>query len=222
MATVITFFICFQAFMNLGVVSGFLPSTGLNLPFFSQGGTSLMANIMGLGLLLDIARHKKELQKPWSMPHVVITAGGTGGHLYPAQALAEQFTQQPMPHDVLFVAGGLRTNRNFDRTRFSFQEITCSPFVSRHPLKSLKGMQNLCRGIDESVAILRQFKPDVVVGFGSFYTVSAVLAARWLKIPIILHEANSIPGKANQWLSPLPPLSLYVFPRPPLFQKEND
>ncbi|CUI16247.1 cell division protein FtsW [Candidatus Protochlamydia naegleriophila] len=61
-ATAITFLICFQAFMNLGVVSGLLPSTGLNLPFFSQGGTSLMANIMGLGLLLNIAHSQKEQQ----------------------------------------------------------------------------------------------------------------------------------------------------------------
>ena len=60
-ASVITFLICFQAFMNLGVVSGLLPSTGLNLPFFSQGGTSLMANIMGLGLLLDIARNRESV-----------------------------------------------------------------------------------------------------------------------------------------------------------------
>jgi cell division protein FtsW len=59
-AAVITFLICFQAFMNLGVVSGLLPSTGLNLPFFSQGGTSLMANIIGLGLLFDIAKDKTE------------------------------------------------------------------------------------------------------------------------------------------------------------------
>lgn len=58
LATVVTFLICFQAFMNLGVVSGLLPSTGLNLPFFSQGGTSLMANIMGLGLLINIAESK--------------------------------------------------------------------------------------------------------------------------------------------------------------------
>lgn len=56
LATVVTFLICFQAFMNLGVVSGLLPSTGLNLPFFSQGGTSLMVNIMGLGLLFAIAQ----------------------------------------------------------------------------------------------------------------------------------------------------------------------
>jgi cell division protein FtsW len=54
LAACITFLICFQAFMNLGVVSGFLPSTGLNLPFFSQGGTSLMANLMGVGLLMKV------------------------------------------------------------------------------------------------------------------------------------------------------------------------
>lgn len=59
LSAIITFLICFQAFMNLGVVSGLLPSTGLNLPFFSQGGTSLMANIMGLGLLLNIANEKR-------------------------------------------------------------------------------------------------------------------------------------------------------------------
>lgn len=59
----ITFLITFQAFMNMGVVSGLLPSTGLNLPWFSQGGTSLMANITALGLLLSIAKPKAETQR---------------------------------------------------------------------------------------------------------------------------------------------------------------
>lgn len=58
-AGAITFLITFQAFLNLGVVSGLLPSTGLNLPFFSQGGTSLIANIVGIGLLMNIAKGKK-------------------------------------------------------------------------------------------------------------------------------------------------------------------
>jgi cell division protein FtsW len=57
LATAITFLISFQAFLNMGVVSGFLPSTGLNLPLFSQGGTSLMANIVGVGILMDISRN---------------------------------------------------------------------------------------------------------------------------------------------------------------------
>lgn len=58
LASAVTFLITFQAFLNLGVVSGLLPSTGLNLPLFSQGGTSLIANIMGIGLLLSISEKK--------------------------------------------------------------------------------------------------------------------------------------------------------------------
>jgi cell division protein FtsW len=54
LAGAFTFLFCFQAFLNLGVVSGLLPSTGLNLPLFSQGGSSLMANIFGLGTLFSI------------------------------------------------------------------------------------------------------------------------------------------------------------------------
>jgi cell division protein FtsW len=64
LAATITFLICFQVFMNLGVVSGILPSTGLNLPFFSQGGTSLMTNTVGIGMVLDIGRQKVK-QKIW-------------------------------------------------------------------------------------------------------------------------------------------------------------
>lgn len=62
LAASITFLVVFQAFLNLGVVSGLLPSTGLNLPFFSQGGTSLLANFGGLAILLSIAS-KKELPR---------------------------------------------------------------------------------------------------------------------------------------------------------------
>ncbi len=56
LAAAITFLISLQAFLNLGVVSGLLPSKGVNLPFFSQGGTSLMANLIGLTLLLNVAK----------------------------------------------------------------------------------------------------------------------------------------------------------------------
>ncbi len=67
LASIITFLISFQAFMNLGVVSGLLPSTGLNLPFFSQGGSSLIANIAGVGLLMNISylSEKKGARIAW-------------------------------------------------------------------------------------------------------------------------------------------------------------
>jgi UDP-N-acetylglucosamine--N-acetylmuramyl-(pentapeptide) pyrophosphoryl-undecaprenol N-acetylglucosamine transferase len=132
---------------------------------------------------------------------IVITAGGTGGHLYPAQALAQQLMKQTVTPDVLFVAGKLSTNRYFDRNLFSFKEVVCSPLQSWNPLHSLRGIVHLIKGIKQSIEILRKYQPHVVVGFGSYYTVPILLAAKWLKIPIILHEANSIPGRANKWLS---------------------
>jgi len=58
-ASIFTFLICFQAFINLGVVSNLLPSKGTNLPFFSHGGSSLLANIIALSIILDINRKAK-------------------------------------------------------------------------------------------------------------------------------------------------------------------
>lgn len=62
LALAITFLFSIQAFLNLGVVSGLLPSTGLNLPLFSQGGTSLLSNLLGIGVLLSIGKSKVSLQ----------------------------------------------------------------------------------------------------------------------------------------------------------------
>jgi UDP-N-acetylglucosamine--N-acetylmuramyl-(pentapeptide) pyrophosphoryl-undecaprenol N-acetylglucosamine transferase len=150
-----------------------------------------------------------------SSKRVLITAGGTGGHLYPAQALAQQLMKQSPAADVLFVAGGLGKSRYFDRQQFPFQEIASTP------LKSLKGVVHLFKGIQQSVTILKNYRPDVVVGFGSYYTVPILLAARWLKIPIILHEANSIPGRANHWLAPLADYVALHFPSTAVFFKSK-
>ena len=64
LASILTFLISIQAFLNLGIVSGLLPSKGMTLPFFSQGGSSLIMNLAALFLLLDIARHSKMALNP--------------------------------------------------------------------------------------------------------------------------------------------------------------
>ncbi|MGA8165458.1 MAG: putative lipid II flippase FtsW [Waddliaceae bacterium] len=63
-AVIVTFLLSFQVFLNLGVVSGLLPTTGLNLPFFSQGGSSLIANLSGVGLLISIQRVSSNEEQP--------------------------------------------------------------------------------------------------------------------------------------------------------------
>jgi cell division protein FtsW len=82
MAASVTFLIAFQAFLNLGVVSGLLPSTGLNLPFFSQGGSSLIANITGLGFILNIQTReddvKKSVDRRWRIRRPCISRPSAG------------------------------------------------------------------------------------------------------------------------------------------------
>lgn len=138
-----------------------------------------------------------------SKKRIVISAGGTGGHLFPAQALAQQLTKEPSSPEILFVAGGLKTSKYFDRLHFPYEEVACGPLLSKNPIKCWRGLRDLAKGISQSVTILKRVRPHLVVGFGSYYTVPIVLAARWLNIPILLHEANSIPGKANSWLASL-------------------
>lgn len=133
---------------------------------------------------------------------ILITAGGTGGHVYPAQGLAQKLKKVSNNLDVLFVAGGLCSNRYFDRTSFSYKEVACSGLIHKNPIKLFRGFINLFKGVFQSIRFMKEYRPDVVVGFGSYYTVSTLLAAKLLKIPIVLHEANSIPGKANKWFAP--------------------
>jgi UDP-N-acetylglucosamine--N-acetylmuramyl-(pentapeptide) pyrophosphoryl-undecaprenol N-acetylglucosamine transferase len=135
---------------------------------------------------------------------IVIAAGGTGGHLFPAQALAQELLSDNVcQDDILFLAGQLSDNRYFDRSLYSFAEIACSPLFAKNPVKLFKGIGNLLKGFRQSIALLKKHQAEVVVGFGSYHCVATLLAAKWLKIPIVLHEANFYPGKANRLLAPL-------------------
>lgn len=136
-----------------------------------------------------------------SKPKILITTGGTGGHIYPAEALAQKLANGC---EILFVGGGLSTNRYFSKDKHSYKEVSCGKTI-REPFAILKGLQ-------QSRQIIRQFKPDVVVGFGSYYTFPTLLAAKLHKIPIVLHEANRIPGRVNRLLSPYVTLTGVHFP----------
>lgn len=132
---------------------------------------------------------------------ILLAAGGTGGHVYPAQGLAQQLARCAAGHETLFVAAGLHANRYFDRS-FSYQEVESSPLLSKNPIKVARAAFRLSKGVWQSIKILKSYQPNVVVGFGSYHTLPVLLAAKWLNIPIVLHEANSVPGKVNKWFAP--------------------
>lgn len=131
---------------------------------------------------------------------VVILAGGTGGHLYPAQALAEQIQEEHPSIEILFLGGALSKNRCFDSKKFRFKDLSISPLLSKNIWKLLKGGINFTKSLKESFDAFQDFKPDLIIGFGSYHTVAPLIMGKWMKIPLLLHEANSIPGKANRYL----------------------
>lgn len=132
------------------------------------------------------------------MKKVMIAAGGTGGHIFPAIALAKKLFDSG--NDILFVGGGLTNNRFFDKQQFAFKEVACGPFT-KSPLKALSSLAKISKGTWSSSAIIKSYKPDCLVGFGSYYTFPTLLAAKSANIPIILHEANAIPGQVNKLFS---------------------
>lgn len=132
---------------------------------------------------------------------ILIAVGGTGGHIYPAVTLAKQLLTQHPNVEVLFVGGGLGGNRYFSQSSFPYKEIPCGTLSPSKPLKSLHNLWKIARGIKQSHRILKDFSPNLVIGFGSFYSLPTLLATKLRKIPFLLHEANRIPGKVNRLLS---------------------
>ncbi len=133
---------------------------------------------------------------------VVICAGGTGGHLFPAIALAEQLQERDPELEVMFIGGRLQTTPWFARDRFSFREISCATISSYRPAALYRFGTAIGTGIKESWRHIRAFEPDVAISFGSFYAFPAAVAARLARVPLILQASDAIPGKAIRMLSP--------------------
>ena len=130
----------------------------------------------------------------------VIAAGGTGGHLFPAQALAE----------VLAARGWrivLATDERVERLALAFpaeRVVTLASATVRRgdPLSYLKAALTILRGVLQGRAALREMDPAVVVGFGGYPSVPALLAAISQGRPTVIHEQNAVSGRANRFLAP--------------------
>lgn len=139
---------------------------------------------------------------------VVIAAGGTGGHLFPAQAVAEALMEQDV--DLCFAAAGLRESRYFDRDRFPFVEIESATLFGKK--RSLwKAPFVLLKGVWKALFFLAKERPDMVIGFGSFHAFSVLASAFFKRIPIVLFEPNVISGKVNRLFRPCAKMTALQF-----------
>ena len=128
---------------------------------------------------------------------VLISASGTGGHLIPAQDLARDLLKKNI--EILFAASDISKKLTFEKSKFNFVDISSYPFnIKKLPTFFFK----ILKGFFQSIFLIKKYKPDVVVGFGSYHTFPVMLAAKLLRKKIVLFDSNSSLGQVNKFFAP--------------------
>jgi len=150
--------------------------------------------------------------------HFVFAGGGSGGHLTPAIAVAEQLLAEDSDCRVTFVTSG----RNIDATVMQHASVSRSERCLIVPLpvtqppgfrpSGWRHLISLGMAIQQCRRLFKKQHVDVVMATGAFASVPGLLTARWLDIPTVLFEANAVPGRVNRWWSRRAALRLTGFP----------
>lgn len=135
---------------------------------------------------------------------LIVTGGGTGGHLFPGIALARGIQERIPESTVLFIG----TSRILDQQAlreygFELAALRCGGFKGLKPREQLLNMLGMGGAFFSAFKLLLRFKPDLVFGVGGYVTGPVLLAARLLQVPVVIHEQNAIPGLANRLVSRL-------------------
>ena len=128
---------------------------------------------------------------------VVISGGGTGGHIFPAIAIADALKRSFPEADILFIgAKGRMEMERVPKAGYPIEGLWISGFTK--DLSALSLPFKLISSLTKARRILKRFRPDVVVGVGGFASGPTLKAANWLGIPTVIQEQNSYPGKTNR------------------------
>ena len=130
---------------------------------------------------------------------IVVAAGGTGGHLFPAFALAEELQRRGYAVDLMTDMRGDRYGTGFPAR--AIHKVHAATLKGKSPIAVATTGVTLARGVREAYTLLGRIKPLVVVGFGGYPSFPPLLAARLRKIPSALHEQNAVMGRANRMLA---------------------
>lgn len=133
---------------------------------------------------------------------VIVSGGGTGGHIYPGVAIAKKIQEKDKNSEILFI--GSKNGLEGDlvpKEGFNIKFIEVEGLNKKISLKTFSAITKVFKGYSEAKKIIEDFKPDVVIGTGGYVCGPVVLSASRKKIPTIIHEQNAIPGMTNKMLS---------------------
>jgi UDP-N-acetylglucosamine--N-acetylmuramyl-(pentapeptide) pyrophosphoryl-undecaprenol N-acetylglucosamine transferase len=126
---------------------------------------------------------------------VVIAAGGTGGHLFPAAAFAEEMFRRNWRVVLMTDARGRRYAEGFPAERI---EDVPAATLTANPITAIPALLKIWRGVNAAKARFKDTRPSLVAGFGGYPSFPALMAARAHKVPILIHEQNSVLGRVNR------------------------
>ena len=133
---------------------------------------------------------------------VVIAAAGTGGHINPGIAIANKIMEKEPQSKIIFIGTprGLE-NDLVPRAGYELKRIDSYGISRSFSIQNIKRLCKTIKSIGQAEKILKEFKPDIVIGTGGYICVSVMKAAQKLKIPYVIHESNVLPGVATKLLA---------------------
>ena len=133
---------------------------------------------------------------------IIITGGGTGGHIYPGISLAREFQSRDKNNEIIFVGTEHKMESEIiPQEGFRFLGLRVKGIERKFSLESLSALFLFLGSLFTSYGIIKDFKPDLVIGTGGYVSGSVALVSSLLGIPTFIHEQNVIPGITNQFLS---------------------
>ena len=133
-------------------------------------------------------------------PYLMIAAGGTGGHMFPAQALAEVMLRRGWRVRLSTDARGARYVGGFPHS-VEVEQVASATFARGGIVNKLMAPLHILGGVLGAVLRMLRDRPEVVVGFGGYPTIPALAAARALRLPRMIHEQNGVPGRVNRFFA---------------------
>ncbi|UCI09872.1 undecaprenyldiphospho-muramoylpentapeptide beta-N-acetylglucosaminyltransferase [Mesorhizobium sp. B1-1-8] len=131
--------------------------------------------------------------------NILLAAGGTGGHLFPAEALAHELAERGWKVHLATDHRAERYSRHFPAA--DVHPIASATLGSRNPVAVLSAFWKIWLGVREAGRVIAKIKPEAVVGFGGYPTLPPLYAATRRKVPTLIHEQNAVMGRANRALA---------------------
>jgi len=153
--------------------------------------------------------------------NIIITGGGTGGHLFPGIAIAEEFKLQNSKNNILFAGTGNQFERTVLKNKFNITAISAMGIKGMGIKAKINSILTLPKGVLDSFKIIKRFKPNMIIGMGGYSSGPVILTAWFLGIKTAIHEQNIIPGITNKILSHIVNIIFISFASTKLLNKNS-